>query len=232
VSSRHVVNPRIVVNPRLVAHLERWLGAWPPPAGAVLVVAYEGRDRPGWDGLVHPVLGVASPDGAVLSVPTAIAGGTYPDLASARAAVAGALDRPDARLVHATFRWSDGPADLPDLGQWVERDDPRLPDWLRPFNGGVLVAWDSSGSEGGGEYVAGVGIKCHDQYGQELAVGTEPAARGRGIARRLVATAAREVLRRGAVPTYLHDVANTASAKVADAAGFPDRGWRVLGLSG
>jgi predicted GNAT family acetyltransferase len=48
----------------------------------------------------------------------------------------------------------------------------------------------------------------------------------------LVATAAREVLRRGAVPTYLHDVANTASAKVADAAGFPDRGWRVLGLSG
>ena len=36
----------------------------------------------------------------------------------------------------------------------------------------------------------------------------------------------------GVVPTYLHDPANTASAKVADAAGFPDRGWTVLGMAG
>ena len=34
------------------------------------------------------------------------------------------------------------------------------------------------------------------------------------------------------MPTYLHDPANTASAKVADAAGFPDRGWTVLGMAG
>jgi len=31
------------------------------------------------------------------------------------------------------------------------------------------------------------------------------------------------------VPTYLHDPANLASARVADAAGFPDRGWAVFG---
>ena len=53
---------------------------------------------------------------------------------------------------------------------------------------------------------------------------------GRGLARRLVAQAARRVLDEGAVPTYLHDPANVASAKVADAAGLPDRGWSVLGL--
>jgi hypothetical protein len=29
---------------------------------------------------------------------------------------------------------------LPPVGEWVERDDPRLPPWLRPFNGGVLAA--------------------------------------------------------------------------------------------
>ena len=50
---------------------------------------------------------------------------------------------------------------------------------------------------------------------------------GRG---RLVAQAARRVLDEGAVPTYQHDPANIASARVADAAGFPDRGWRSAGM--
>ncbi|HEX2772103.1 MAG TPA: GNAT family N-acetyltransferase, partial [Micromonosporaceae bacterium] len=35
----------------------------------------------------------------------------------------------------------------------------------------------------------------------------------------------------GAVPTYLHDVANHASARVALAAGFADRGWSAYGVS-
>ncbi|MEO3777123.1 GNAT family N-acetyltransferase [Micromonospora sp. B11E3] len=73
--------------------------------------------------------------------------------------------------------------------------------------------------------LAGAAIKRHDAHGHELAVGTVPAARGRGLARRLVARAARRVLDEGAVPTYRHDPANVASARVAAAAGFPDRGW-------
>ena len=77
---------------------------------------------------------------------------------------------------------------------------------------------------------AGVGIKRHTPHGHELAVGTEPAHRGRGLARALVAQAARRVLAEGAVPLYLHEFANSASAQVAAAAGFPDRGWRVVGL--
>jgi predicted GNAT family acetyltransferase len=79
-------------------------------------------------------------------------------------------------------------------------------------------------------YVAGVGIKQHDRFGRELAVVTEPAARGRGLARRLVAQAARRVLDEGAIPTYLHAPDNVASARVAEASGFPDRGWHVLGF--
>ena len=66
--------------------------------------------------------------------------------------------------------------------------------------------------------------------GHELSVGTEPAARGRGLARRLVAQAARTLLDDGIVATYLHDPANVASARVAEAAGFPRPGWRVLGM--
>ena len=61
----------------------------------------------------------------------------------------------------------------------------------------------------------------------------KPKAQGssrRGLARRLVAQAARRLLTDGATVTYLHDPANTASARVADACGFPDRGWQVWGL--
>jgi GNAT superfamily N-acetyltransferase len=94
-----------------------------------------------------------------------------------------------------------------------------------PFGGQVLIARDERG-----RYLAGVGVKRHDGDGHELSVGTEPAARGNGLARRLVAQAARAVLADGKVPTYLHDPANSASARVADAAGFPDLGWQVLGM--
>ncbi len=80
------------------------------------------------------------------------------------------------------------------------------------------------------EPIAGVGIKVHDSFGQELSVVTDEAARGGGFARRLVATAARRILAEGAVPTYLHAPDNIASARVADAVGFADRGWKVYGL--
>jgi hypothetical protein len=40
------------------------------------------------------------------------------------------------------------------------------------------------------------------------------------------------VLADGAVPLYQHDPENTASARVADAAGFPDRGWTSVGTAG
>src|SRR5437660_1765730 len=58
---------------RLVRHLESWLGAWPPPSGKLVVVGSERREQPGWDGRIQQVTGVATPEGAVLSVPTAAA---------------------------------------------------------------------------------------------------------------------------------------------------------------
>ena len=117
------------------------------------------------------------------------------------------------------------PTQLADAGEWVDALDPVVPDWLHPFGGRVLVARGDDG-----RYLAGVGIKRHDGYGHELSVGTEPEARGRGLARRLVAQAARALLDDGIVATYLHDPANEASARVAEATGFLDLGWRVLGM--
>jgi ribosomal protein S18 acetylase RimI-like enzyme len=196
------------------------------------VVGSAQRERPGWDGRVYPVVGVSNAESGVLSVPPghldaarALANGSPDRLLTGLPAVIG---RPRAVVYQGVFRWTVDPAPLPDAGVWVPADDPVVPDWLRVFGGEVLLALDL----GSGGYLAGVGIKRHDRYGQELSVGTAPEARGRGLARRLVAQAARRIVDGGAVATYLHDPANLASARVADAAGFPDRGWLVLGLSG
>jgi GNAT superfamily N-acetyltransferase len=201
-------------------HLRAWLGAWPPPVvGALSVVAAPVRTKPGWDGRVRDVLGVGAPAlGGVLSVAPGMAEGVVHDLGEASEVVG----KP---VWDACFRWCSAPAPFPDTGVWLPPGDERVPEWLKPFNGDVLVVLD------GNAYVAGVGIKKHDQWGHELSVGTEPAAQGRGLARALVATAARRVIADGAVPTYLHDFRNAASAKVAEAAGFPDQGWKVFGTT-
>lgn len=102
--------------------------------------------------------------------------------------------------------------------------DPAVPSWLRPFGGQVLVVREE------GHYVAGLGIKRHDSLGMEVAVATEEAWRGRGLARALVSRAADAILRGGGVPIYLHARGNAASARVAEASGFADRGWFILGL--
>lgn len=187
-------------------HLEAWLGAW--PGTGFHVVASERRDQDG-------VLAVLAPDCGVLSVsprraarldglPVTRWRGEFPGLAEM------------------VFRYTCAPAPLADAGVWVSAHDPALPAWLRPFGGDVLAALE------GGEYRGAAALKRHDAYGHEIAVGIAPSARGRGLARRLVAQAARSVLARGGVPTYVHGLDNLASARVADAAGFPDRGWRIL----
>lgn len=220
---------------RLTTHLRAWLGAWPPQRDAELVV-WPGRDRPAWNRDTWPLLGVESPVGTVLSVsPTLIPSpGAGDDARIAIAlkdprpdlAVPAVLGRPDLHFGRAALRWAEQPVDLPDIGEWVAANDRRLPVWLRAFNGGVLVAWDAEG-----RVAAGVGVKRHNPFGHELAVATEPAQRGRGLARLLVAQAARRVLADGAIPLYLHAADNVASARVATGAGFPDRGWTLVELS-
>ncbi len=211
----------------LAAHLTCWLGAWPPPSPGLTVVGSEARTTAEWDGRIRPVRGVATPTGTVLSVPPETVeiveglGRTIEEIGPALPAALG-MDR--WRFHVGVFRWSDDPAALDEPGAWVHPHNPLIPDWLRPFNAEVLVGWD------GHEVAAGVGRKVHDRWGQELAVVTEEGHRGKGWAKRLVAQAAHRVLREGAIPTYLHGPANEASARTADAIGFPDRGWRILGL--
>ena len=216
-------------------HLVSWLGRWPSRA-RIDVVGYDARRRPGWDAKTHALIGVGTPHRLVLSVPpdqvAAIEEvvahvGTAEDLVG-DVRIPTLLGQGDHVVGRGVFRFAAdvAPASrMPDVGEWVDRDDPRVPAWLRPFNGGVLIAVDEDG-----QYGAGVGIKRHDAVGQELSVVTEPALRGRGIGARLVAQAARRVISEGGLPTYLHDKSNEASARLAESVGFRDRGWSVWGL--
>lgn len=211
---------------RLGRHLQRWLGAW-PPASMVTVVGSDRRTEPGWDGAVRPFAGVSTPEGTVLSVPpdrvdaVRAAGSTLEEILDG---VPEALGQPGGVVGRGVYRYSVAPAGFEPIGEWVPAGDADVPAWLRPFGGQVLVVRE------GGVYVAGLGIKRHDDLGLEVAVATEEAWRGRGLARALVARAAATILRGGGVPIYLHGRGNAASARVAEASGFPDRGWYILGL--
>ncbi len=211
---------------RLNRHLRSWLGAWPPVAG-VTVVGCARREEPSWDGEVRPFAGIVAPEGAILSVPpdradaVRAAGSTLEDVLDG---LPEALGVPGAVVGRGVYRFSVSPPHVDPIGEWVAAGDPDVPPWLRPFGGRVLVVRED------GHYVAGLGVKRHDELGHEVAVATEEGWRGRGLARTLVALAAADILRGGGVPIYLHGHGNAASARVAQAAGFPDRNWFVLGL--
>lgn len=232
-STTPVVDPQEIER-RLTAFLQSRLGLW-PPTQPLHVIGSPVRDEPGWDGSLRPMVGIESPNGTVLSYsPTVFATASDIDLvalddelgtADGYMTIPELFGRPDMHFGRAVFRFIDQPADLPEIGEWVSREDPRLPAWLRPFNGDVLIAWDDTGN-----YAAGVGLKKHNDFGHEISVGTEPSHRGKGLARMLVAQAARRILRDGAIPLYMHSDRNAASSRVAEQSGFPDRGWHIVEL--
>ena len=213
---------------RIAAHLTHRLGSWPPQQG-IQIVGSALRDLPEWDGIVRPVLGVGTPEGTVISVPVpvvesaqALARLGFDQLSEGIGAL---FNQPNLTLGVNDFRYLRELVTFEPLGEWVAADDPRVPSWLRPFDGGVLIACDDAD-----HYMAGVGLKLHDEYASEIAVGTEVEFRGRGLARRLVATAARHLVEEGKTATYEHVRSNLRSGAVAVAAGFSDSGWTTIHL--
>jgi GNAT superfamily N-acetyltransferase len=101
----------------------------------------------------------------------------------------------------------------------LDAGDPRLPKWVHGhFVGEAWVVLD------GGEVVSTAVLKRYDDRLREISVGTAPGARGRGLARSVVAAAARSVLAEGRAVLYNHAVDNDASARVAESVGLHELG--------
>jgi GNAT superfamily N-acetyltransferase len=94
--------------------------------------------------------------------------------------------------------------------------DPRLPDWVRGHFTGS--AWVVTGEDD--RVLTTAVLKRYDERLREISVGTAKEARGRGLARAVVAAAALAVLAEGRAVLYNHDLDNVASAKVAESVGL------------
>ncbi|OPZ87944.1 MAG: GNAT acetyltransferase [bacterium ADurb.Bin429] len=78
-----------------------------------------------------------------------------------------------------------------------------------------------------GHIVSWAALKCKSDDVWELAVVTDAPYRGRGLARSVVSHATRAALDAGKLPTYLYEVSNTASARVARALGYQFYGYEL-----
>jgi GNAT superfamily N-acetyltransferase len=96
-------------------------------------------------------------------------------------------------------------------------------DWYRlHFDGPVFVARNDMGS-----IVSWAAIKCKSDHVWEMAVSTDAAYRGRGLARSVVSHATHAALDAGKLPLYLHEISNTASARVCGALGYQPYGYEL-----
>jgi ribosomal protein S18 acetylase RimI-like enzyme len=102
----------------------------------------------------------------------------------------------------------------------LDTTDPRLPDWvIGHFSG---EAWVVLGDDG--QVLSTAVLKRYDDRLREISVGTDDAARGRGLAKAVTAAAARAVLAEGRAVLYNHDATNHSSARVAEAVGLYEFG--------
>ena len=222
-----------VASDLLTAHLNDYLGSWSTDRDDLRVVSSERRLLPDWDGGIRKFVGVVDAAGhGVISVPPNLVEPVSELLAQADRSDSSPLRRLPALLnienssyFEGFFRFTASPEPFAKYGVWIPCASGDVPRWLKPFGGDVLLAFDDSG-----RYIAGVGIKRLSRFGRELAVVTEERARGAGLAKALISQASVRILEEGAIPIYLHSQQNFASARVADAVGFHDKGWRILGI--
>jgi hypothetical protein len=133
-------------------HLAEWFGGWPTNTSGVIVFESDLRTTPGWDGTIVPIVGMNRGELTVLSVAPDEGAKVFDQLRGTDPAnVADTLE-----LMVALYRWNLHPSAGQDVGEWVPTADPRVPSWLKPFNGDVLIEWDDHG-----HYGAGVGRKMH-----------------------------------------------------------------------
>lgn len=104
---------------------------------------------------------------------------------------------------------------LPGPATRLARDDPRGRELRQRFDGEIFVVFGTRG-----EIASWAAIKLKTASVWEIAVVTEPAYRGRGLARQVVSAATAHILEQGREALYIYDRANIASGKVCRSLGY------------
>lgn len=101
----------------------------------------------------------------------------------------------------------------------LARDDPRGQVLRSRFDGEIFVVFGPRGA-----IASWSAIKVKSDQVWEIAVVTESAYRGRGLAREVVSAATAHILDHGRVPLYIYDRSNVASGKVCRSLGYQEYG--------
>lgn len=202
--------------------VEVWLFSVP----GVHLLSSTRREAESWCGYRLPVFFLERGESSVLSVEADFLPRARELLGEGAEGLAVARDL----LVDSTVRWTsarllDGyslycepDGFRPQCAALTEKLMPWDPEWEQMsehFDGPVFVTRTS-----GGHVASWAAVKLKDEHVWEIAVTTEEAYRGRGLAKAVVSAATEYVLAEGRVPLYTHDEANPASGRVAQALGF------------
>jgi GNAT superfamily N-acetyltransferase len=187
------------------------------------------RTRPGWGGYTVPVLALSTRRGGVVSIRPDLAPSAQPELADAGADEPlgephfERLRRLARRAVPYVYslsgyalycdRHSFRPAG--NLAERLGPTDPRGRDLRRRFDGEIFAIFGIRG-----EIASWSAIKLKSDEVWEIAVVTDAAYRGQGLAKEVVSAATAHILEQGRTALYVHDRNNHASARVCRSLGY------------
>ncbi len=218
--------------PESVRRLERFFAqeldvdVWLFSVPGVHLFSSARRESESWCGYRLPVFFLERGESSVLSVeadflPRAreLLGEGAEGLAVAQDLLVDSTVRwPSARLLDGYSLYCEPEGFHPQRAAPTEKLMPWDPEWesmSEHFDGPVFVTRTSLG-----DVASWAAVKLKDEHVWEIAVTTEEAYRGRGLAKSVVSAATEYILAEGRVPLYTHDEANPASGRVAQALGF------------
>ncbi len=195
----------------------------------VHVIPSERRTRPGWGGYTIPILALATPGGGVVSVRPDLVERTRGQLSlfntgrpigAAEFARLQQISRatiPYAYSLSGYVLYTDREhfQPRPSRALPLERNDPRGADLRRRFDGEIFAIFGIRG-----EIASWSAIKLKSDDVWEIAVVTDAAYRGQGLAKEVVSAATAHILEQGRVALYVHDRNNHASARVCRSLGY------------
>jgi len=195
----------------------------------VHVIPSERRSRPGWGGYTIPILGLSTASGGVVSVRPDLVERTRGQLSllnTGRPIGAAEFARLQ-QVSRATIPYAyslSGYVLYTDVEQFqprtsrarrIERTDVRGADLRRRFDGEIFAIYGIRG-----EIASWSAIKLKSDDIWEIAVVTEAAYRGQGLAKEVVSAATAHILDNGRAALYVHDRNNHASARVCRSLGY------------